>query len=203
MHGTTSFRASINSRLPGSGRVFLDFVVQTGIDTRLNIGTFTHEGLEVYGIGKFTGNVTVPDEAYGSTWDGSLAVPTKNAVYDKIQSLGSGGSSLSGSLVVFTAGGTPTIHKQKGVSSITRTALGRYRINFSSSRPDTHYSVFGGGRFSDWTDNAVPVIGIDRTAGFGKTLNYVDITITIQHNSASGGDLTDDGTHNVLILDTI
>lgn len=31
--------------------------------------------------------VTVNDEAYGSGWNGSLEVPTKNAVYDKIQSL--------------------------------------------------------------------------------------------------------------------
>lgn len=34
---------------------------------------------------------TVPDDAYGAGWDGSTAVPTKNAVYDKIQSLGSSG----------------------------------------------------------------------------------------------------------------
>lgn len=32
-------------------------------------------------------DVNVPDEAYGSAWDGSLEVPTKNAVYDKIQTI--------------------------------------------------------------------------------------------------------------------
>jgi len=31
--------------------------------------------------------ITVPDEAYGAAWDGKLSVPTKNAVYDKINSL--------------------------------------------------------------------------------------------------------------------
>lgn len=30
-------------------------------------------------------DVVVPDEAYGSGWDGSLEVPTKNAIYDKIE----------------------------------------------------------------------------------------------------------------------
>ena len=30
---------------------------------------------------------TVPDEAYGASWDGSTQVPTKNAVYDKIEAL--------------------------------------------------------------------------------------------------------------------
>jgi hypothetical protein len=35
----------------------------------------------------FSGAVTVPDAAYGSGWDGSAEVPTKNAIYDKIESL--------------------------------------------------------------------------------------------------------------------
>lgn len=33
------------------------------------------------------GNISVPDEAYGSGWNGSTEVPTKNAVYDKIETL--------------------------------------------------------------------------------------------------------------------
>jgi hypothetical protein len=42
--------------------------------------------------GKLTSSVpvAVPDAAYGAGWDGSLEVPTKNAVYDKIQTLVSG-----------------------------------------------------------------------------------------------------------------
>ena len=35
---------------------------------------------------KFTKDVEVPDEAYGSGWDASTEVPTKNAVYDKLES---------------------------------------------------------------------------------------------------------------------
>jgi len=34
------------------------------------------------------GNVTVDDEVYGITWDASVEVPTKNAVYDKIETIG-------------------------------------------------------------------------------------------------------------------
>jgi len=48
----------------------------------------------------FAGDVTVPDEAYGSGWDASLEVPTKNAVYDKIEAVA--GSSLG---TGFTSGG--------------------------------------------------------------------------------------------------
>lgn len=39
----------------------------------------------------FTGDVIVPDEAYDATnWDGNLEVPTKNAIRDKIETLGGG-----------------------------------------------------------------------------------------------------------------
>lgn len=38
-------------------------------------------------------DVTVPDEAYGAGWNGSLEVPTKNALYDKIETLSSSGLS--------------------------------------------------------------------------------------------------------------
>ncbi len=34
-----------------------------------------------------SGDVTVADEAYGVGWNGSLEVPTKNAIYDKIQAI--------------------------------------------------------------------------------------------------------------------
>jgi hypothetical protein len=37
-----------------------------------------------------TGIVTVTDDAYAAGWNGSTAVPTKNAVYDKIESMGGG-----------------------------------------------------------------------------------------------------------------
>lgn len=35
----------------------------------------------------WTEDQSVPDEAYGSSWNGSVEVPTKNAVYDKIETL--------------------------------------------------------------------------------------------------------------------
>lgn len=33
---------------------------------------------------------SVPDEAYGAPWNGSMEVPTKNAVYDKIETVVAG-----------------------------------------------------------------------------------------------------------------
>lgn len=39
----------------------------------------------------FTGPISVPDDAYGIGWNGNTSVPTKNAIYDKIESLTVGG----------------------------------------------------------------------------------------------------------------
>lgn len=38
----------------------------------------------------FSDAVNVPDEAYGSGWNGNTEVPTKNAIYDKIESISVG-----------------------------------------------------------------------------------------------------------------
>lgn len=43
--------------------------------------------------GTFTGDISVPDEAYWVGWNGSMEVPTKNALYDKIETISGGGSS--------------------------------------------------------------------------------------------------------------
>ncbi len=42
------------------------------------------------GDGVFGGTVTVADDPYAAGWNGSAVVPTKNAVYDKIETLSSG-----------------------------------------------------------------------------------------------------------------
>lgn len=40
-------------------------------------------------------DIEVADEAYGVGWNGSLEVPTKNALYDKIETLGGGGATTA------------------------------------------------------------------------------------------------------------
>lgn len=45
----------------------------------------------IAGVKTFSSDPIIPDEAYGAGWDGSLEPPTKNAVYDKIQTIGGGG----------------------------------------------------------------------------------------------------------------
>lgn len=54
--------------------------------------TETHVALTgdqtVAGVKTFSSDPIIPDEAYGVGWNGSLEPPTKNAVYDKIETIG-------------------------------------------------------------------------------------------------------------------
>ena len=43
--------------------------------------------LDVDGAASFAQDPTIPDEAYGVGWNGVLEPPTKNAVYDKVETL--------------------------------------------------------------------------------------------------------------------
>lgn len=54
----------------------------------------------------FADKVEVPDDAYAAGWNGSTEVPTKNAIYDKIESLAPGIPSLTAGSVIFSGGGT-------------------------------------------------------------------------------------------------
>jgi hypothetical protein len=49
--------------------------------------------------GTFTGAVAVPDDAYAVGWNGSANVPTKNAIYDKIESI-LDGQAFTGAITV-------------------------------------------------------------------------------------------------------
>jgi hypothetical protein len=54
-----------------------------------------HFSIDSSGSAVFAQDVTVPDEAYGAGWNGSFEVPTKNAVYDKIETISGGTVSAS------------------------------------------------------------------------------------------------------------
>jgi len=61
--------------MPASNVDVSNFVPYTGATANVDLGS---------------NDLLVEDEAYGTGWNGSLEVPTKNAVYDKIQSMGGG-----------------------------------------------------------------------------------------------------------------
>lgn len=63
--------------------------IQTQLNTKAADSDVVHNtGAEnVGGVKTFTSDPLIPDEAYGSGWNGVLEPPTKNAIYDKIETL--------------------------------------------------------------------------------------------------------------------
>lgn len=94
---------------------------------------------QVTDVGAITTNdISVPDEVYGAGWNGSMEVPTKNALYDKIESLPTGtidgtltanelvygvDSNTIGSLPVATYPSLTELSYVKGVTSAIQTQL--------------------------------------------------------------------------------
>lgn len=93
------------SAASGIGSVNDDPTPTLGGNLVLNSNDITGTGdINITGTGTFTGvvdasDVTVDDEAYGVGWNTSLEVPTKNAVYDKIESI-LDGQTFTGAVVV-------------------------------------------------------------------------------------------------------
>ena len=65
-------------------KYYMAYYDGTTYDELMRIDPATGKSLWAY-------DLEVPDEAYGIGWDGSNEVPTKNAIYDKIETLGGGG----------------------------------------------------------------------------------------------------------------
>lgn len=120
-------------------------------------------GINPDGSGTFTGDVTVPDEAYGPSWDGSLEVPTKNALYDKIETITAGAGitrTITTSSGAFTAGSssaTDYVYLIAGAHAVALpTAVGNtnrytFKNNHSAAitiTPDGAETVEGGATLS-------------------------------------------------------
>lgn len=98
--GVTASEAEINildgATLSTTELNYVDGVtsaIQTQLNAKATDSDVVHDtGAEtIAGVKTFSDDPIIPDEAYGSGWNGSLEPPTKNAVYDKIETLGGGG----------------------------------------------------------------------------------------------------------------
>lgn len=85
-------------------------VVNTDWLTKINdnFTTLNTDKAEKSG-GTFTGDISVPDEAYWVGWNGSTEVPTKNALYDKIEALPVLSDGDKGDITLSTSGTVWTI----------------------------------------------------------------------------------------------
>lgn len=123
---------------------------KTALDLKANDADVVHDtGNEtIAGVKTFSSDPIIPDEAYGSGWNGVLEPPTKNAVYDKIETM------ASGILVLLTASDnlkysadtertqSSTITYSKHKEIVIR-QKGTIRVKFDLKGSDTTYSFKG------------------------------------------------------------
>jgi hypothetical protein len=152
--------------------------------------------LTISGSGAITAanDITVPDEAYGSGWDGSGEVPTKNALYDKIQTLSSG-MAFKGGWDAST--NTPTLADGVGtigdLYTVTTggTALGRTYVTGGQAIYDGSIWVAQGTTSAVSSVNAkVGAVVLDKTdIGLSNVDNTSDATKPVSAAQQSALDL--------------
>lgn len=106
---------------------YTDELAQDAVGGMVNATLSYVDATPIFGINLSNANTwladqSVPDEAYGAGWNGSMEVPTKNAVYDKMETIvtGAGGlisytGAVDGSNTVFVFSAEPTIIYIDGV----------------------------------------------------------------------------------------
>jgi hypothetical protein len=147
------------------------------LDDTANTGIFSSStGLTLLDFSSI--NLSIPDAAYGAGWDGSTQVPTKNAIYDKIEVLAAsaGGFTDDGTILHLT---TPTDNVGIGTTDASQGKL-----------------IIAGGNVGIGTvtpGTALDVTGAIRASG-AITGSNLSGTNTGDQNLNIAGGLTDAGT---------
>ncbi len=93
-----------NSALMATPDLIVASTSNVGVGTSVPTTKF-----HVVGAGTFSTTVSVADDAYAAGWNGSTAVPTKNAVYDKVETLGAASGWTDGGTAVYTTTSTDNV----------------------------------------------------------------------------------------------
>lgn len=122
------------------------------------------------GVKTFTSTPIVPDDAYSSSWNANNEVPTKNAVYDKIESLGGAPTFKNGTT---TRAGNAASGSQTIAHGLGKTPS---KVKITAIATDTltgDYNKWSQGVYNGTTTSAVYMVifngtstcGVDSTSG--------------------------------------
>ena len=150
-------------------------------DGAILIGTTTNSGfkLDVNGTIRSTGDITVPDSAYGASWNGDNTVPTKNAIYDKIETLGGGGGSYTFSTGLTDTAGTVTANLSTGIAggqSVIGGTAASNNLTLSSTSDATKGKILFGTSAYDEVNNRLGINQSTPTARLQINNNQNSIT---------------------------
>lgn len=183
--GDINVQELVNCTDAGSGTEDCDWTLKQQIAGTLTTAlTFDADGIVTSAR-----DVAVPDEVYGAGWNASLEVPTKNALYDKIETLGAASSGtinvsedgvavVSADTINFTTGLKATTTGAKVVVSgdmATTTSPG------IASFDTTYFTI--GSSFGGVSLKTVPV----NTGGTGLTSVSND-AVLVGNNAGTGYD---------------
>jgi hypothetical protein len=191
----------IQPRTNAARKVLFRFAAGIMLKVGANIEAFTHLlfGTDnTYDIGAvgvtrprnvYVGtNLFVADDAYAAGWDGSTAVPTKNAVYDKIQTLAPLVSPTFTTPALGVAAATSLAIG--GGTVIAKVLKGSVTINPASVAGNTvadQTFTLTGAVVGDVVELNVPTAGI--TAGLNVIMAWISATDTVKvrfHNTTGG-----------------
>lgn len=121
-----------------------DALLLEWIESRVRAGV-KPSSLSAYALlagAAFTGDITVPDEAYGSGWNGSTEAPTKNALWDKIETL----PTSSGRQWYYGHGGDGALSISAGTTTIARNMFySSVTISGTAALRTTNWDIFVSG----------------------------------------------------------
>ncbi|WP_303922517.1 hypothetical protein [Draconibacterium sediminis] len=179
----------------------------TGVDSAYNSMVGNIANLSVANV--FTQDISVPTETYGSSWNGNNSVPTKNALYDKIENLTLNMS--SGTVTSITAGngmdfssittsglvtlGTPSTITSTSVNSVT-TASHSHQIDLTGLTITESQISDLQSYLTTEIDGSVTNEG-SLSVGAGTGTSSV-----IQSNTSGSADVTLEAGNNIILSET-
>lgn len=197
----SSFRTTILSPTSGSESSEVRFYTQKNGTNTLQatvggVNAITANGNLSATAGTFSGDVTVADESYGVSWNGSTEVPTKNAVYDKIETISTGSSLWTDFTTYIQANNNRDVHVGNATNALTL-------INYDATESGT--SIIG----TDYDGTPSTWIKMDAVTGemnlygtvtasstvtatnfIGQAAQTITYSATPTHNWSSGNNAT-------------
>lgn len=194
--------AATNIGLLVQGAVVQTFAI---LDVQNSAGTSLFNVFQT--IASASVDITVPDEAYGVGWDASFEVPTKNALYDKIETIVAGTMAIGNPVVSGTSGSILYVNSSNQLAqnnsdlffnaSTSAIGIGTNTTGFAKLQINSHNATYTGiivrgfaaqsATLQEWQNSSSTVLSSISSAGYfgvGQTA-AVPVHVTNSNDASS------------------